>query len=223
VSFGVNVDPDNPANAPTPEQVLRYNCRWVRLVSRYGVDDYAEAMQARGVMVLAVVTEQSGGYICAADMVQIGNECDLPDHGDSFSPNKYVEYWNLYYGTWFAPGKPFAHVPVISAGFASGQTSYWQHIVNLGGLRGCSGLSVHPYAKTAAQARSLLLEYQRLSPALPALPIFVTEWNRPTAEIPGFAAMLNQTAAMSCWFSWGGLADGSFKASEQQLRILGTT
>lgn len=200
MSWGVNVDPFNPANAPTPDEVLLYNCRWVRLVSRYGVDDYAEAMQARGIMVLAVVTEQSEGYICPADVVQIGNEPDLPNHGDSFSVSKYIDYWNLYYGTWFAPGKPFAGTPLISAGLASGQPSYWQAILNAGGLRGCSGLSVHPYAKTAAQAKTLLLAYQRLSPNLP---LWVTEWNRPAAEIPGFAAMLNQTAAMSAWFSWG--------------------
>jgi hypothetical protein len=221
MSLGVNCDPENPANAPTSGELLWANVRWVRLVTRESaiVHDYTARMREAGIMVLAVITEQSQGHVCAdcGDIMQCGNEPDLPNHGDSFSASKYVDYWNLYYGTWFAPGKPFAGVPLISAGLASGQTSYWQSIINRGGLEGCSGLAVHPYAKTVVAAKPLLLAYQRLSPQMP---LWCTEVNRPTAEIPGFAAMLRQTVAMWSWFSWGGQSDQQFNLTETQARIL---
>lgn len=217
MSWLCNVDPFNPSNVATAEELLRYGCRGVRLVSRHGVEAYVAEVQGAGLLVLAVITEQSGGYICPADILQIGNEPDLPNHGDSFSEQKYLDYWNLYYGTWFAPGKPFAGVPVISAGLASGNVSYWQAIAGRGGLPGCSGLSLHPYAKTAAQAKTMIQAYQRI---VPAMPIFVTEWHRPAAEVITFQTMLNQTTTMSAWFAWG---YEQFALTPTIARMLGAT
>jgi hypothetical protein len=112
---------------------------------------------------------------------------------------------------------------MIGAGLASGQTGYWQGIQYAGGLPGCSGFAVHPYAKTAPLAKALLQRYQAITPTLPC---WVTEWNRPPAEVPGFAAMLRQTVAMSAWFCWGqSVAQGAgiYPLDATTKRLLGAS
>lgn len=219
------MDPLNPGNTPTVEDLQRYGLRWVRLVSRDDqvLRDYVGLMHWAGVAVCCTITEQSRGYVLPdCDVYQIGNEPDIAGHGDSFNAQQYVDYWNLYYGTWFAPGKPYAGNPVIGAGLGSGQTPYWRNVLNAGGLKGAAGFAVHPYAKTTAQAKTLLLQYQAITPALP---IWVTEWSRPTAETAEFAAMLNRFPGVVAHarFSWGGQQDPQFNVTPQQLRLIGGT
>lgn len=208
-----NVDPDNPANAPGAEELLRYGFRGVRLVSRHGVENYTDAMWSAGLMVLGVVTEQSGGYLCPADVYQIGNEPDVAGTADYRPAPEYVSYWNLYRDT-------YSDLMMIGAGLGSGQTSYWQAVKNAGGLHGAAGFAVHPYGKSATAAMSLLLNYRAITPSLG---LWVTEWNRPTAETPEFAAMLDRLSGVVCHarFAWGGQSDNQFNATPTQLRLLG--
>ncbi len=191
--FGVNVDPLNPAGAPTVDQLSHIGCRWVRLVSRPGVEQYVADIQAGGLMVLAVVARESNGYVFGGpDVWQFGNEPDVVSEASwNMSPAEYAGTFNFYQAT-------YPQLTWIAAGLASGQTSYWQQVV-LQGLNNVTGFAVHPYAKTAPEARALLQAYLRITPSLPC---WATEWNRPAMEIPGFASMLRQTVAMSCWFCW---------------------
>jgi len=148
-------------------------------------------------MVLAVITAESGGFLCPADVYQIGNE---PDAGSpSQSPNNmtpvdYVSFWNLYRDTYPGP-------VMIGAGLASGQTAYWKAIQTAGGLHGAAGFAVHPYNKNTPTALSLLLQYRAITPGLG---LWVTEWNRPPSEVVDFGAMLRQTSGVveSAWFCW---------------------
>lgn len=220
---GSNVDPLNPANAPTSAALLGAGLRWVRLVSRdnNAVRGAAADYQAAGIMVLAIITEQSGGYVLpGADYCQIGNEPDVSGTADAMSAHDYVAYWNLYYDTWFAPGRPYASVPVIGAGLGSGDTNYWRQVQNAGGLRGAAGYAVHPYAKTAGQALSLLTAYRAVTPTMSC---WVTEWARPTREIAEFRAMLERVPGLvsHAYFSWGGQDDVQFNLTDSQRRILG--
>src|SRR5207244_5543692 len=88
---------------------------------------------------------------------------------------------------------------LIGAGLGSGQPAYWSAVHAAGGLRDAAGFALHPYGKGATDARMLLQAHQRLTPSLPC---WVTEWNRPPAEIPQFAAMLRQYSVLAMWFCW---------------------
>jgi len=211
----VNVDPLNPTNAPLPADLMRLGDRWVRLVSRPGVEQYVNWMQVAGIMVVAVVNEQSGGYLCPADVYQIGNEPDVPGTDDSMSPAGYRSYFRLYRET-------YPDLTMIGAGLGSGQTSYWNTVIQGGGLPGASGFAVHPYAKTAQQARSLLNQYRTLSPSLP---LWCTEINRPAAELPEFSAMLKSLpVVMWSWFCWSedfAHQAGIYPLDDRLKRVLG--
>jgi len=201
----MNVDPLNPDNAPAIAELLSGRVRWVRLVSRNDAVllAYVEACMAADIMVLAIITEQSAGFWCPADAYQIGNEPDMGPVDAPYVPGSdqmgaaaYVGYWRLYFNTLRDQG---VMQPIIGAGLGSGQTNYWQAVQLAGGLVGAAGFAVHPYAKTAAQAKRLLMAYQYITPNLP---LWVTEWNRSAAEIPLFAQMLRQYSVMSAWFCW---------------------
>ncbi len=206
-----NVDPLNPDGAPFANTLIAAGFRGVRLVSRPSVAPYVQRMQDAGLMVLAVVTEQSGGYLCPADVYQVGNEPDVAGTGDSMSAADYVVHWNLYRET-------YPDVIMIGAGLASGQTSYWQAVQAAGGLKGAAGFAVHPYARTALSAAGLLKAYQKITPGLS---LWVSEWHRPDAEIPAFATMLRANTVMSAWFAWGGQPNPQFNLTPQSTRILG--
>lgn len=218
----VNIDPDNPnGGRPDPAELLRYGIRGVALVPRRGMADYVAYLQAAGLLVFARITEQSEGYVledCPADIYQLGNEPDLAGHPDTHSSQEYIAWWNLYYGTWFAPSEPLAGYPVIAAGLCSGDTGWWRKVRDLGGLQGCSGLAVHPYGKPAAEAYKLLSAYRALTPTLP---VWVTEWHRPAHEIAEYLAVLRRTSwiagdAFFCWHDYGG-----WKLGEHRARMLG--
>jgi hypothetical protein len=198
-----------------PADLMRLGIRWVRLVSRPGVEQYINWMQEAGIMVLAVVNEQSGGYLCPADVYQIGNEPDVLGTKDSMSPVGYRSYFRLYRET-------YPDLTMIGAGLGSGQTNYWALVEQGGGLPGASGFAVHPYAKKAPQARLLLNQYRTFSPNLP---LWCTEINRSAAELPEFVAMLKTLpVAMWAWFCWSedfARQAGIYPLDERQKRVLG--
>jgi hypothetical protein len=215
MTLGLNVDPFNSDNAPSVDQLQRCGARWVRLVSRPGVEDYVSACHAADIMVLAVVTQQSEGYLCPAEFFQIGNEPDVPGTGDTMSAASYVEYWNLYRNT-------YPDVPMIGAGLGSGQAAYWRSVQSAGGLHGAAGFGVHPYAKDATGARALLRQYQNITPNLS---LWITEMNRPSGELPEFTTMLRTLpVVMWAWFCWSpsvARGAGIYPLDDSTRRVLG--
>lgn len=194
----VNVDPNN--GPPSMAELKALGLGGVRLVARNDavVRQYIGDVQANDLMVLAVITEQSGGAWGTADMYQIGNEPDIPSTADSRTPSQYIDYWNLYYNTMRGQG---VQQPIMSAGLGSGMPSWWRSVQAAGGLPGCAALCLHPYAKTAAQSLALFASYRAIAPATS---IFVDEWNRPHLEIPEYMMMLRSTTYImgNAWFCW---------------------
>jgi hypothetical protein len=219
----VNVDPVNvdADGAPDPSVLLQYGIRGVRLVVRNvpEVRAYVPPVQAAGLAVLGVITNEGLGDVMAdipCDVYQLNNEPDQPN--TYLSPSDYVDWWNTYYGTLFAAGKPLEGIPVIGAGLASGQVSYWRDVQYAGGLQGAAAMGLHPYAKTAGQAASLIAQYRAVTPRLP---VFVSEWNRPTAEVPAFSQMLRQNPGVMghAWFCWHNYE--TFVLGPQRARLMG--
>jgi hypothetical protein len=185
----VNGDPLNPANWP-PANVLRaFGFGGVRVVSRRGIEAQTAAVQAEGLFVLAVVTEQSGGYLLpSADLTQIGNEPDIGGTADSMDPPTFTNYLRLYRDT-------YPDLPMITGGLASGDYTYLQRVRDLGGLQGFSGVAVH------YPANATILGRYRNNAA--GLPLYVTEWNTSADRILAYRAMLaGANVALDCWFSW---------------------
>src|SRR5437870_5670949 len=160
---------------------------FVRLVSLPEHEGYATSLRDSGIAVLAVVIPaQSGGYVMSnADVHQFDNERDMDQ-----SPGDYRAAATFYQRT-------YSNLTWISCGMASGQTPWWRNVQLAGGLPGFSGFAVHPYNKTPDQARTLLKSYQSITPQMDC---WVTEWNRPAAEIPRMQKMLRENTVRSFWF-----------------------
>lgn len=85
---------------------------------------------------------------------------------------------------------------LVGGGSVSGQPGWWD-AVDAAGL-GLQGIDVHPYGKDPEEARTLLRLY-----AAHGLPLYVFEWNRPAAEIPAYAQMLDEeNVGAACYFCW---------------------
>lgn len=208
--LGVNVNPSDPAARPDPARLQQLGLRWVRMVLR---DDdatraYMDACNAAELAVIGLVARESGGYVDGRPaVVQIGNEPDSAGASSwTMSPAEYVATWNLYRDT-------YPDLAMISAGLASGLPDWWRSVQQLGGLRGCSGLALHPYGKGAADALALADAYQA------DLPVWFTEWHRPPSEVPHYVAAARAAGvAALVWFSWGGVT--GFELDELTCRVL---
>lgn len=173
--FGINVDPRNPAGRPNPLLLRTMGFRWVRLVSRWGVDSYAEACQKLGMRVLAVIAAESNGWIIGhADAYEIGNEPDIA------SPSSWT-MTQADYGNFARQmaGQVRAKNPgalVLSAGLASGAPDW---------LLGCgalpfNALAVHPYGRRPGNWPDASWGFGDMSTLIDAyrgynLPVWVTE------------------------------------------------
>jgi hypothetical protein len=186
----INVDPENPANTASPQEIRIAGFGGVRLVSRPEVEAAAREFQAAGLFVLSVVTEQSGGFLIPdADLTQIGNEPDIDGTADSMGAREYADYARLYRDTY--PG-----LPMITAGLASNQPAYLKAARDAGGLKGFLGVGLH-YPTN-------LLAIGNFARYTDNLPLYVTEWWTDAPLIPAYRLMLRQSkVAMDCRFSWG--------------------
>jgi len=196
---GLNVDPLNPAGRPDPTLLHNIGFEWVRMVARPGITDYHDACQRAGLRTLLVIARESVlaasiGYYARTyfpDAWQIGNEPDAVSPSSwTMAQEGYVAFWRECVSAL----KPQA-APIVTAGLASGHPEWIGPIA--GELWGCHAVAVHPYAKTADQARALIQEYRRVT----GLAVWVSEWNRPAGEIAGFVRMLCQETEVSCWFA----------------------
>jgi hypothetical protein len=196
---GINVDPANPAGNPDPAHLARLGARWVRLVSKPGIESYVEAAEQAGVLVLAVVARESAGYLVpGATVYQIGNEPDLTSHSSwTMTPAAYIHEWTTYRNT-------YPDFTMIAAGLASGQVAWWQEVAPH--LEGCAACAVHPYAQTVASGAQLLRAYRAVRPELG---LWATEWWQPSARLIPFARMLQAETDAAIWFCWSsGMVDG---------------
>lgn len=189
---GINCDPENPNGRPDPVLLRRLGAGWVRLVGRDSdrCRDYVYACHAAGLNVLSVVARESAGYVLpSADMHQIGNE---PDHTGPSSWTRtraeYIEDWRIYRET-------YPDLPMIAAGLASGDVTWWQAVGPQ--LHDCAAVAVHPYNKTAAQAQTLLTAYRKVRPDLG---LWVTEWFRQPDQIVPFMRMLKAQSEAAFFF-----------------------
>jgi hypothetical protein len=200
----VNGDPENAANWPAGSALRGFGFGGVRLVSRRGIEPEVAQMQAEGMFVLAVVNEQSQGYLVpGADLYQIGNEPDIGGTADSMRAQDFVSYLQLYRNT-------YPDLPMITAGLATADSSYLQRVRDLGGLNGFSGVAVHYPASLAT-----ISNYRRYANGLP---IYVTEFNTSADRIVAYKAMMQSAGvALSAWFSWG---YDQWALSPQQARAL---
>src|SRR5690349_18014645 len=83
--FAVNIDPANEAAwaQSSPARLASEGFHGVRLVSRAGIQSRIDELKAQGLLVMAVITSESAGYVpWNADFLQIGNE---PDDGNTYS------------------------------------------------------------------------------------------------------------------------------------------
>jgi hypothetical protein len=188
---GLNVDPSHSGGRVDPLRVVRVGANWVRFVSQDlpELHNYRDLCHEVGLRVLAVVARESAGYLLPeCDMYQIGNEPD--SHGPSSwtrTPAEYIEDLRIYRET-------YPTLPMIAAGFASGDPSYFIEIApHLGGY---AGYGVHPYNKTPSQALNLLRQYYITRPDLA---LWVTEWHREPDQIVPFQRML-ALADAAFWF-----------------------
>jgi len=199
MTLGVNVDPNNPSPwaAPDPAQLVAEHLQGVRLTSRDSpvVFQYAEACKAAGLQVLAIITGESGGYVLPqADIVQIGNEPDLP--GTWLDPAEYARLWDLYRRT-------YPQFVMFSAGLASGAPSYMAQVLDSITSDWPAAIAIHPYAKFADSAADLFDAYWNLTGLVP---VVATEWWQPASvgQIWAFQDMLNNQVdgRSTVWSSW---------------------
>lgn len=194
----VNVDPLNSAGGPSAADLRQAGFTGVRLVSRPGVEGYCQAIQAAGLGVLAVVTDQSAGHVFGGpDVWQFGNEPDVSGTADYMpDPVQYAAGFRFYQQT-------YPQLNWITAGLASGQPDYLRQVL-AAGVPGAIGYGVHPYGKKPEDVFQLLGQYWQVSPQGLMLPsdLWVTEWHRPDAEIPGMVQVLRESAAFSAYFCW---------------------
>lgn len=222
----VNVDPLNPAGRPTAQQIRAVGFDGVRLVPRpenEQVQDYCLDIWTQGLsLVYCLAQEALGtdddqikrlawyvGHLPRPLAWQIGNEPDggyLPGHPDGNDPQTRWERaqssWTMEPADWWDLHQLCAAYlrgqghQISTASFVSGHPS-WARDAGLSSVD-CDQIACHPYAKSAAEAEALLVEYQ----ALRARPIVVPEWNRPAEEINGFAWMLDRSVRWAAWFCW---------------------
>lgn len=201
MQLGTNVDPLNDLARPDPVTLRSMGFAWARLVVRPDCEAYVRACYAAGLNVLGVLTPESLPFRAGAEQYrdwplacwQIGNEMDS---GGLASSTMDPGTWrNFYYACLSGLGWP--SVPILAGSFASGQPDLAASYLVVDGI---TGYGVHPYAKDADAARVLLREYRA---RFPALDVWVTEWNRPAAEIAAFTRMLEEEQIpVACWFAW---------------------
>jgi hypothetical protein len=210
--IGVNVDPLNPAGAPTPQALQAAGFTWVRLVSRPGVESYVSGCLAANVNVLAVIARESFDpdglphvLVPPPTMYQFGNEPDGAGVSSwTMDQDTYVSWWNTWAGKLGAP--------VIAAGLASDDSAGWVSPV-IGALDPQPhALAVHAYGLTPATADGVFTPFAALG-----LPIWLTEWNplldwnaaTVSPEVAAIWDVFDSKAEAAFWFCWSdGMVDG---------------
>jgi len=202
----INIDPENPGNTSDPDVIKAAGFTGMRFVSRNldSVNSYVEQARSAGMFTLAVVTEQSLGYLVpGADCYQIGNEPDIDGTGDTMSAPAFAGHLQLYRNTY--PG-----LAMITGGLASAQVVYLRQVRDHGGLAGFHGVGMH-YPRDAATIT-------KFASFAGGLPMVISEWWRPAEHIPDYVQQLRLAkVSLAGWFSWG---YDQWALTPEQLRAL---
>lgn len=172
--FGVNIDPSNDAawSQSQPRRLVDEGFRGVRFVSRRSIQGRIDALHAAGLKVMAVITDESGGYVpWNADFLQIGNEPD--DRGTYLSPEAYADLWVIYRNTY-----PQFAGSFVMAGLDSGGENAVDYASSVfAAIAGRAPLpdvlAIHPYAKTPSGAAG---DFDLMWNAF-GRPVIATEWH----------------------------------------------
>ena len=197
---GVDLDPLVAGADPDPATLARLGLTWARLVERDTpqVRAYADALTAAGVIPVGVVTGETQGRILPNVRIKIfGNEMDTTDSNPARWPvgdaRAYRGELDTYTGT-------YPDFDWIIGGLASGDPNvgYLRDVLAAGPLPACVvGVSMHPWAKSADEARSWI---RQVKAAAGDLPIVLGEYNRPASELPGYVAMALEEVAAFGWY-----------------------
>jgi hypothetical protein len=210
MTFAINVDPHNPDPwaQPSPTMLFEEGFRGARFTSRNtdGNRDYARECHDTGLRVLAIITEESHGYLVpGADVYQIGNE---PDRSPTYMrPDEY--YWEL----WKIYRETYPDFDMYMAGLSSGGLNavrYAERVLALceeNGTRKPDAIAIHPYIKTSIEAAG---EFD-LMWDMAHIPVIATEWHQSAAstDMWDFVHMLNDpaTGRSTVWNSYFCYAD----------------
>jgi hypothetical protein len=184
--FAVNIDPANDAAwaQSAPSRLVAEGFHGVRLVARASIQPEIDQLKASGLLVMAVITDESAGYVpWNADYLQIGNEPD--DQATYSSPQAYADTWVLYRNTYPQWGGRFVMAGLDSGGqnavdYASaalgaiGDRAPWPDMIDL-----------HPYGKSTSQAAG---DFDLMWNAF-NIPVVATEWHNED-DTWGFQCML---------------------------------
>jgi len=172
--FAINIDPANEAAwaQSSPARLVSEGFHGVRLVSRASIQPRIDELKASGLLVMAVITGQSAGYVpWNADYLQIGNE---PDDANTYlSPSQYADEWVLYRNTYPQFAGRFVFAALDSGGqnavnyasdalWAIGERAPWPDMID-----------IHPYAKTTWDAAG---DFDAMWNAF-GIPVVATEWH----------------------------------------------
>jgi hypothetical protein len=168
--------------------------RGVRAVSNARYVDRITTLRSMGLDVLAVVTDESQGFVpWNASIVQVGNE---PDGPGGMTPREYADYWNIYRET-------YPDFRMFSAGLCSGGMNAVNYLAAAWPDMRIKpeAIAIHPYNKTPQEAAGDFdLMWNQFQ-----VPVIATEWFRDAAstEIWDFQAMLDDRSSVwNSWFCW---------------------
>jgi hypothetical protein len=214
----VNIDigwPRGTAGNPDPADLLHYGIRAVRFVSRPGRESRIEEYRAAGIMTLGIVTAESAGYLCGADVIQIGNEPNLPDHGDALTatgidPDRsFAARLQLFRRTYI--GKHMIAGGIANWGTLADRVAYVTAVRYAGGFDGYAAVAVH-YPPSAGQVTSIA--------RAAGLPCWVTEWSVPVEQMAEYMRGLRAVAPLDFPFGWDDAMVPSFGFDEPMKLML---
>jgi len=196
--FAVNIDPANEAAwaQSSPARLASEGFNGVRLVSRAGIQSRIDELKAQGLLVMAVITSESAGYVpWNADFLQIGNEPD--DRNTYSSPAQYADEWVLYRNTYPQWAGRFVFAALDSGG--QNAVSYASAALSAIGDRAPwpDMIDIHPYAKTTSAAAG---DFDEMWNAF-QIPVIATEWHNED-DTWNFQCMLgNRDWGRSTWWN----------------------
>jgi len=223
--FGCVLDAENPAGCPDPAELLAAGFMVVRLTAKDSQQlyAYAERLRAAGIKIVLVWTLATVGKRpraevveriarrCPADYHIIGNEPDaiynLDDDGNPYPSDASDAMDEHTFGPWFgAVVTPLRHVQpsaiVILAGMVSGQpwaARRYVDVVRRSGHR-LDGIDLHLYNTRPDELGPKL---ELFAAEFPTLPLYMSEWSRPAAEIGDFMRVLEAfDVAFALYFAW---------------------
>jgi N-acetylmuramoyl-L-alanine amidase len=203
---GVNCDPTNPAGGPDVGVLKTLGFNAARVVNKApAAEQYAAACKKAGLFVMDAITHEADGQLLAnADLHEIRNEIDIasPSSEGIIPPADYKQEVIAYAGS--NPGLKFVLGSLAAGDYSASYLRSILPVLQDPNLANVIGFSLHPYGKALNEAKTLIAAHQQACRDVLGreLQVFITEWNRPPGEIPGYDWWLRQNTAGAWWFCW---------------------